>query len=167
MKFISHIFPFFCFLLSAVYAEAAGTYAAHSALASGRWVKIQVAENGVYKLTDAQLQNMGFSDPSKVSIHGYGGWMLSETLDGSAPDDLPTIPIYRGDGYILFYGKGTVKWTYGTADGEAAFVHENKTERRRSCTRTIRTLRLGITSLPMPPRPKRWRRKPRQKAQCG
>ena len=125
MKFIFRIFPFFCFLLSAVYAEAAGTYAAHSALASGRWVKIQVAENGVYKLTDAQLQNMGFSDPSKVSIHGYGGWMLSETLDGSAPDDLPTIPIYRGDGYILFYGKGTVKWTYGTADGEAAFVHEN------------------------------------------
>lgn len=125
MKFISHIFPFFCFLLSAVYAEAAGTYAAHSALASGRWVKIQVAENGVYKLTDAQLQSMGFSDPSKVSIHGYGGWMLSETLDGSAPDDLPTIPVYRGDGYILFYGKGTVRWEYGTADGEAAFVHEN------------------------------------------
>lgn len=113
------------FLLWAISIQAAGTYAAHSVLASGHWVKIQIAENGVYKLTDAQLRNMGFSDPSKVSIHGYGGWMLSETLNGSAPDDLPTLPIYRGNGYILFYGKGTVKWEYGTVNGEAAFIHEN------------------------------------------
>ena len=124
MKFY-RLFVLYCFLLFSLSAQAAGTYASHSVLSSGRWVKIQVQENGIYKLTDAQLRNMGFNDPTKVSIHGYGGWMLSETLNGSTPDDLPTIPVYRGNGYILFYGKGTVRWEYGSVDGEEAFVHEN------------------------------------------
>ncbi len=125
MKRIFQIF-ILCFLVScAAHAQSAQSYASNSVLSSGRWVKIRVDENGVYKLTDAQLQSMGFDDPSKVSIHGYGGWMLSETLDGSAPDDLPAISVYRGSGYILFYGKGPVKWEYGTAAGEEAFVHTN------------------------------------------
>ena len=41
-------------------------------------MKIRVDKTGIYKLSYADLKNMGFSDPSKVSVHGYGGWPLDE-----------------------------------------------------------------------------------------
>ena len=61
------------FCLSVVLA-ADSRYVAHSALSSGRWVKVSVDANGVYKLTESQLKQMGFQDISKVSVCGYGGW---------------------------------------------------------------------------------------------
>ena len=48
------------------------TYAEKSRLAEGNWVKISVDASGVYLLTNTQLRQMGFSDPSKVKIFGYG-----------------------------------------------------------------------------------------------
>ena len=41
-------------------------------------MKIRVDKTGIYKLSYADLKNMGFSAPSKVSVHGYGGWPLDE-----------------------------------------------------------------------------------------
>lgn len=100
------------------------TYASSSALASGRWVKIQVAENGIYRLTDEDLRAMGFEDPARVSIHGYGGWPLDEDFSlTNYTDDLPTVPVWRGEGYLLFYGKGPIKWEYDP--NTRAFVHTN------------------------------------------
>lgn len=48
-----------------------------SVLASGRWVKVRVPETGVYRLTDAELRKMGFSQPDRVRVFGYGGYRLS------------------------------------------------------------------------------------------
>ena len=48
-------------------------YANKSKLASGKWVRIAIPENGVYELTNAELQAMGFSSPQNVRIFGYGG----------------------------------------------------------------------------------------------
>ena len=56
-------------------------YASHSALSSGRWVKIRVDKSGVYRLTVSALREMGFENPAQVSVHGYGGWMLEVLLD--------------------------------------------------------------------------------------
>lgn len=112
------------FCLSVVFA-ADSRYAAHSALSSGRWVKVSVDANGVYKLTESQLKQMGFQDFSKVSVCGYGGWPQSETLTGDEADDVPQVAVYRGNGYILFYGKGTVKWEYGKVGDTETFVHTN------------------------------------------
>ena len=58
-----------CFFTSA-WADGS-KYAASSALSSGKWVKVQVEDRGFYKLTYADLRGMGFSDPAKVSVHGY------------------------------------------------------------------------------------------------
>ena len=55
-----------------VAANPPAEYAANSCLSTGKWVKIQVNETGIYKLTNADLRQMGFSDPGKVSVHGYG-----------------------------------------------------------------------------------------------
>ena len=45
----------------------------NSVLSSGRFVKIRVSDTGVYRITQAELRKMGFSNPDKVRIYGYGG----------------------------------------------------------------------------------------------
>ena len=84
--------------LTATAARAdAKLYARSSALAEGRWVKVRVADDGIYKLTYDQLRAMGFADPAKVSVHGYGGYILDEDFShGGYVDDLPATPVYRG-----------------------------------------------------------------------
>ncbi|MDR3308338.1 MAG: type IX secretion system sortase PorU [Tannerella sp.] len=110
--------------VAATYATEPSAYATKSALAEGRWVKISVAESGFYKLTYAELKKMGFAQPENVSIHGYGGYPLDEAFsNGGYSDDVPAVPVRRGEDYLLFYGKGTIKWTYNVID--KTFTHEN------------------------------------------
>ncbi len=98
-----------------------GRYASNSLLASGKWVKIRVDDSGIYKLTYADLRSMGFSDPAKVAVYGYGGGLLSEDFATTYTDDVPEVPLWRGGDYILFYACGPVTWSY---DGETqSFVH--------------------------------------------
>lgn len=104
--------------------SATSQYAAHSQLSSGRWVKIKVEQSGVYRLTASALADMGFTDPSKVSVHGYGGWILDEDFSkGTYLDDVPAIPIWRDGESIYFYAKGPVKWEYNAYDQR--FSHTN------------------------------------------
>lgn len=95
-------------------------YAAHSVLAEGRWVKVRVAEGGMHMLTHAQLRNMGFSEPGKVRLYGYGGRLLSESDTDSWRDDLCEVPLWRGDDRVLFYANGPVEWTL---DSDRTFTH--------------------------------------------
>ena len=81
-------------------------YAASSALSSGKWVKVQVEDRGFYKLTYADLRGMGFSDPAKVSVHGYGGCMLDEDFSTPYIDDVPAVPVWRGDDFFLLWLRG-------------------------------------------------------------
>lgn len=90
------------------FALPASKYAATSRLASGRWVRVSVSNTGMQRITAAQLRQMGFTDPSKVNVYGYGGRRLSENLTASMPDDLPLQPCVRADGGITFWGVGTV-----------------------------------------------------------
>lgn len=91
-------------------ALPADRYAASSRLSSGKWVKIRVADEGMQLLTVEQLKNMGFSDPAKVNVYGYGGRRLPETLGAATPDDLPMQTVARTSRGILFFGAGTVRW---------------------------------------------------------
>ena len=52
---------------------AAAAYADHSVLASGRWVKIRVPQDGVYNITNELISRAGFSNPAKVKLYGYKG----------------------------------------------------------------------------------------------
>lgn len=86
-------------------------YAASSRLASGKWAKLQVSETGMQLIPNATLRNLGFSDPSKVRVFGYGGRMLPETLDASMPDDLPLAQSVVTPAGIVFFGHSTAGWT--------------------------------------------------------
>ncbi|WP_099463761.1 type IX secretion system sortase PorU [Parabacteroides provencensis] len=110
-----------CFLSSAW--AGSDRYTSSSVLSQGKWVKIKIKENGMYKLSFSDLKNMGFSDPSKVSVHGYGGWIMDEDFRKPYLDDLPTVPVYKGTDYLLFYGKGVRKWEYDSENG--TFAHTN------------------------------------------
>lgn len=97
---------------------AADTYAAHSVLASGQWVKIRVPSSGVYQLTESLVKKCGFTDINKVKIYGFGGNMLSETLsqaDLKATDDLPQVAQCVVGNRRLFYAKGPVSWASNTS----------------------------------------------------
>ena len=87
-------------------------YAARSAMASGRWVKISIAGDGMYRLTPAFLLQAGFTNLSKVHLYGYGGHLQSNSLNADEDfDDLPEIPLYpAADGSLLFWGNGLVNW---------------------------------------------------------
>lgn len=92
-------------------------YSANSVLSAGKWVKIRIPETGIYKLTDKFLKSVGFNDPSKVRLFGYGGAVLPEQNIQDLPDDLPEQPLMQFDGYRLFYAQGPVSWTM-TVPGE-------------------------------------------------
>lgn len=99
-------------------------YTNQSLLASGKWVKIRVKDEGVYQLSSATLRNMGFSTPSKVKLYGYNLPMLPEAKIETLADDMAEIPVYRkSNGTLLFYSCGTTQWKK-TSTGRA-FTHKN------------------------------------------
>lgn len=109
--------------------RAGERYASSSLLASGKWVRISVNDNGVYRITDNELKKMGFLNPDSVRLFGYGGHILPEAGIENLPDDLEEIPFWREKGYVLFHANGVVKWNY---DGER-FVHENNVYSNYGC----------------------------------
>lgn len=86
-------------------------YAPHSFLSSGHVVKIQVDTTGIYEISHQQLRDLGFSDPEKVAVYGYGGVACTDhTFVSSYPDDLPqTATMHTQDGRLLFYGEGPAR----------------------------------------------------------
>lgn len=99
-------------------------YTATSKLASGHWVKIKVSTTGIQEITNEQLLEMGFSNPSAVSVYGYGGVLLKNTFDVDLPDDLIAQPVLRTNDKILFYGESNVKATLN-ADINKASIQRN------------------------------------------
>lgn len=91
-------------ILGASYAGAFDTsvYATQSRLATGKWVKVTIPENGVYEITYDELREMGFNNPGQVHVYGQGGARINEVLNGTATDDLVQVPILRTGNKICF-----------------------------------------------------------------
>lgn len=104
-------------------------YAQNSVLSQGRWVRISVKENGVHKITFDELKKMGFSNPDKVALFGYGGNILPESKIENLIDDLCEIPLWRENGYVLFYAKGLIKWEYNSG----RFMHSQNVYSLDAC----------------------------------
>lgn len=96
-------------------------FADNSRLSSGTWYKIGVRASGVYCLTNDQIRQMGFSDPSKVKIYGYGGEQLHEKLSPEfVIDDLPQSPSELTGQGVVFYARGPVAWSQATDNAAAS-----------------------------------------------
>ena len=135
MQQLRYILLFFLFLLPFCHLNAindGSRYTEKSVLSEGKWIQLKVTENAVYKLTFDEIKKMGFSDPSKVKIYGYGGWILDEDFSKPYVDDLPEVSVYLSKGndgvfnsgdFLLFYGRGPQKWSYNASSD--VFSHEN------------------------------------------
>ncbi len=98
--------------MSAGAATRAERYAAHSVLSTGTWHKIHITEDGIYRLTPSFLSGMGFKNPEKVRLYGYGGHQQPEALDADNDfDDLEEVPLFKApNGDLLFWGNGLLRW---------------------------------------------------------
>lgn len=99
-------------------------YTTTSLLASGKWIKIRVKDEGVYQLTASSLKNMGFTNPENVRLYGYNIPVLPEANIQLLDDDLTEMPLYHSsNGNLLFYSKGTTEWKLKNLEGD--FSHRN------------------------------------------
>ena len=108
-------------------AAPAAQFASASVLSSGNWYKVGVAQDGMYRITYNDLQEMGMDvasiDPRRLNVYGNGGGMLPQANDVFRHDDLVQNAIQvvgeadgsfdQGD-YIVFYGKGPHSWVEDT-----------------------------------------------------
>ncbi|MBB3187100.1 type IX secretion system sortase PorU [Microbacter margulisiae] len=97
------------------------TYANHSVLAQGTWIKIRIASTGFYRLTFDDLRKAGITNPQDVHVYGYGGAELPEDFTKPFIDDLPDNAVYVGSNYIVFYAQGPISWQYNTT--QKRFTH--------------------------------------------
>jgi hypothetical protein len=111
--------------------EAAKTFkkasSVNSVLASGTWYKLEVTQDGMYKIDPSYLKKLGIDATSlssmyDVKIFGADGKAIAEDVKIARPSDLPQIAVeyvdnnnnskFDSDDYILFYGQGVTGWTY-------------------------------------------------------
>lgn len=111
------------------YNNSSHSYVENSVLASGTWYKLEVGNEGIYKITYNDLVKLGINvssiDPRNIRIYGNGNGMLPESNASPNSDDLIENAIYVSSGtgssfgesdYILFYGESPVVWKYNTAN---------------------------------------------------
>ncbi len=97
-------------------AFSADTYAGHSVLAEGRWIKVCVKKTGIHFISVSSLREWGFANPESVKIFGYGGNRLPDRLSvANYIDDLPQLQILRTSAGIYFYAVGPEEWTRTSA----------------------------------------------------
>lgn len=102
-------------------------FASRSAMADGKWIKIKVTGEGIYRLTYAQLRDMGFSDPSAVNVYGWGGNALYPcAFNTTLGDDLPVAATYNSADRecLYFYGEGDLR--VFSRDGDIIEAYRNE-----------------------------------------
>lgn len=89
-------------------------YSDNSKLSEGKWVRVKVEQDGIYKITQSDISKWGFSSLADIRVFGYGGAPLSDVLSiENYIDDLPQTPVLRTGSAILFFGKGPETWKTG------------------------------------------------------
>ncbi len=97
----------------------------NSVLATGKWVRFEAPEEGMYKITKSALSSFGIDpvsvDPRTIKIYNNGGKVLPEANNVPRPTDLEEnaiIVVGEDDGkfddndYIIFYGRGSSFWDF-------------------------------------------------------
>lgn len=101
--------------------------AQHSALSEGEWWRVEITENGVYRLTGSELSGMTGCNMADIMVCGSVGGPLATTNGLPRPNDMEEMAvelhdndgdgIFDSDDYILFYASGADSWEYTPDDG--------------------------------------------------
>lgn len=107
-------------------AQDGEDYPTNSVLSSGTWVKIRIDKPGVYQITNSSLRSMGFSTPDRVKLYGMNMEVLPENGLSALGDDVTELPLYRTTDKVMFYGRGTTRWSIRNAGSSSvSFSHFN------------------------------------------
>jgi len=117
--------PLLLFLSVNLYAQSfKDSYSSSSKLSTGKWFRIAVTTDGIYRIDYSKLKQLGLENPSNPSIYGNNFGQLSYYNDDPKPDDLKELPIFINSGsdgvfnegdYLLFFAQGTGRWIYNKA----------------------------------------------------
>ncbi len=126
-----NILTFFLLLLQI--SLSAQIPAENSVLSKGKWFKIAVTEDGIYRIDYSRLRQIGLEDPSNPILFGNNAGQLSYYNDDPKPDDLKEITIYisgddnkLNDGeYLLFFGQGSSRWIYNSEAKDYNYLRHN------------------------------------------
>lgn len=110
------------------------TWKQKSMLASGKWIKIEIPEQGITRIPYSQLREMGFTSPEKVGVYGRGGAMLPLSFTDLAgnqifSDDISQTRCMHLDGALYFYAQGTDSYRFVREDSHdipGYFSHQGK-----------------------------------------
>lgn len=107
-------------------------FASHSVMHSGTWVKMSIAETGVYRVGVNEVPQLLGMNTAQVALYGGDGRVLSADNSEARIDDLPECPldvvdlnnngVIDADDYVLFYAEGPVTWRYNSTLGY--YTHE-------------------------------------------
>ena len=97
-----------------------------SALGSGRWWRLTVEQEGLYRLTTAEVPGLAGASVDSIGVYGAGGGMLPLLNSEVSTDGLQPLAIdvvdadgngVFGDGdAVLFFGEGAGQWYWSQAD---------------------------------------------------
>jgi len=108
-------------------------WAQTSPFANGKWAKIAVQKEGIYKLTGTQLKSLGYTLPvasTAWQLFNLNASLLTEKVSSAPAFGLNENAIQVVDGgdgsfdetdYILFYSEGLVQWKYDSLSKETYF----------------------------------------------
>jgi len=109
------------------------SYSSSSVLATGKWFRISVNTDGVYRIDYSLLKQYGVDNPGYPRIFCNNFGQLSYYNSDSQPDDLEEIPLFisgsddvlnEGE-YLLFHGKATSRWIYNDSTNEYNYLRHN------------------------------------------
>ena len=120
-------------LLLLQFSLSAQTPAESSVLSKGKWFKIAVTEDGIYRIDYSRLRQMGIDNPSNPRIFGNNPGQISYYNNETKPDDLKELAIFisgnddvlNDNEYLLFYGEGTGRWIYNYETSDYSYLSHN------------------------------------------
>ena len=86
-----------------------------SALADGRWFRVEVPASGVYRIDAAYLRDsleVEGADLGRVQVYGNGGRILPALNSAPRPADVKKVPMLARDGALLFWAEGPAWWDW-------------------------------------------------------
>ena len=94
-----------------------------SVLKSGKWIKIGITKDGIYKISYQKLRELGFQNPEEVRVFGNDFGMLPFYNNAYRPEDLIENSILKQNNNIYFFAKGSDIWSYN--QDEQMFLPKN------------------------------------------
>lgn len=112
-----------------------------SVLRSGSWWQLTTAEEGLYRLTTAEVPGLRGASIDSLGVYGRGGGMLPLSNRQVPTGDMPALAIdvadHNGNGRfddgdeLLFYGMGADRWYYSASN--VRWMHERHAYATHNC----------------------------------